>query len=378
MRLKLRELQKVANQTLMEEKAVDALREEVSRVLGPSVLTNVRLEALAENVNDRIDVLERTGRAGQASLKPAILLKFVDNPSAEVRRMIARTLPEQFLSRFKTDRDPAVRHAAARRLPAQVIKEMLQRTPRDDELRYIYHEKKRLTESGVPQPKVADGTLDIYGERLKGTVKQPAGPELSSQWYSMTAHKAISDYNHNIEGQWDEAWAHRYCASVKATSGVAVDGKKLWNEIQKQLKDRDDRTLERYSLKEVARRLRESADDAPAVSEVMDPVERLASTNMSGSEFLREAARVFSIRESVLPRSLQKYRIIEGKALEIMIPCTGRVPGRASITSLDERVLDTYVKRWNDAQLQAGEPIRIDWTPNPGSMGTISFKAELK
>jgi hypothetical protein len=374
MRLKLRELQKVVNQTLMEERTVDALRKEVSRVLGPSIFTDVKLEALAESVNDRIDVLERTGRGSQVNFKPALLLKFADNQNAEVRRMVARVIPEQFLSKFRSDRDPAVRHAAARRLPLQVIKEMMKRTPNDDELRQIYREK-MIVESGIPTPLVLDEPFDMYGKKLGDAVKQPAGPELSDQWYSMTAHKAISDYNHNIEGQWDEHWAHRFCASIKATSGVEVDGKKLWNEIQKQLKDRDDRTLERYSLKEVARRLRESFDD---VQETVDPVESLASSNLSGSEFLREAARVFSIRESTMPRALHKYRFVEGKTFELKIPCTGKIPGRRNITSLDERVLDTYVKRWNDAQTQAGEPVRIDWAPNPNAMGSISFNVELK
>ena len=374
MRLKLRELQKVVNQTLMEERNVDALREEVSRVLGPSIFTDVKLEALAESVNDRIDVLERTGRGNQVNFKPALLLKFADNQSAEVRRMVARVLPEQFLSKFKTDRDPAVRHAAARRFPTQVIKEMLKRSPNDDELRQIYREKK-IVEGGTPTPAIVSEPLDVYGKKMGDTVKQPSGPELSDQWYSMTAHKAISDYNHNIEGQWDEPWAHRFCASIKAASGVEVDGKKLWDEIQKQLNDRDERTLERYSIKEVARRLRESFDD---VQEIADPVESLATSNLSGSEFLKEAAHVFSIRESTMPRALHKYRFIEGKTFELKIPCTGKLPGRRSITSLDERVLDTYVKRWNDTQAQAGEPVRIDWSPNPNVMGSISFNVELK
>jgi hypothetical protein len=378
MRLKLRELQEVVNKTLMEERDVDALREEVSNVLGPSVVTDVKLEALAEGVNDRIDVLERTGRANRIAFKPALMLKFADSQSAEVRRMAARTLPEQFLSRFKLDRDPAVRHAVARRTSLSIVKEMARRSPNDDELQQIYRER-LVAESGVPTPKIADEPFDMYGKKLGAAVKQPAGPELSDQWYSMMAHKAISDYHHNIEGMWDEAWAHRICASMKATSGVDVDQKKLWDEIQRQLTDRDDRTLERYSLKEVARRLYESAgDEAEIWQESIDPVEELMGSSLSTSEFLREAAVIFNIQEATIPRSLQKYRFSEGHRLAMKVPCKARVPGGRGVTSLVERALDMYTKRWNEAQAQSDEPIRINWSLNPSAVGVITFKMELK
>lgn len=370
MRLKLKELKQVVDNTLAEEKAVDTLREEVSRVLGPSVDTEGKLRRLAESANDRIDVLERTGRTGNIDFKPAVLLKFANNPDPEVRRFIARVLPEQFITRFKSDKDPAVRHAVARRLPASLVKEMLHRDISDDEMHAIYREKKLVEEVELKKS-------EKYFKALKDAAAQHEGPELSDQWYSTAAHKAISDYNHNLEGQWDEYWAYRYCNSLKNAAGVDIDSKKLWGEIQKQLKARDERTLERHSLKEVARRLREEAE--PHVhTESVNPVRKLLEADLSSTEFVKQAKVLFSIRESVMPSGLRKYMVSEGHRTETMIPCNGRVPGRKEITRLDEKALDVFVKRWNDVQAQRGEPVRIDWAHNPASAGAITFNVELK
>ena len=375
MRLKLKELKQVVDNTLAEEKSVDALREEISRVLGPSVDTDVKLKRLAEGANDRIDVLERTGRAGRLDFKPAVLLKFANNTDPEVRRFVARVLPENFIAKFKLDTEPAVRHAVARRLPLAVVKEMLNRNISDDELRAIYREKK-LQESAETELK---NTQKHYA--TLNAAAQQNDDELSDQWYTSAAHKAISDYNHNLEGQWDEPWVHRYCASLRTTSNIHVDELKLWKEIQKQLKDRDDRTLERYSLKEVAKRLRENFDhDDPTVvyTEAIDPVKKLLESDLSSTEFVRQAKQIFNIRESIMPSSLRKYMVSEGRTSEIMIPCLGKVPGRRSVTRLDERALDSFVKRWNDVQHQHGEPIRINWAHNPSGPGMITFNVELK
>ena len=84
------ELKKVLKQTLAEEKAVEVLREEVTHNLGPSVVTDVKLERLAENVNDRIDVLERTGRGDNLNFRPSTVLRFAEHKNPEVRRLAAR------------------------------------------------------------------------------------------------------------------------------------------------------------------------------------------------------------------------------------------------------------------------------------------------
>jgi hypothetical protein len=367
-KITVKELQRVLKQTLAEEKAVETLREEVSQNLGPSVVVDVKLEKLAENVNDRIDVLERTGRGKVSGFKPALLLRFSEHKNPEVRRLAVRLLPERFATKFVNDKDSAVRHAAARKVPLSLVKEMLKRNPSDDELHLIYRSKS-LTESPEMSP----------GEKLLGKVKAPAAPELSDFAYHNLAKTAIRDYNSNIEGQWDEPWAARYCASIKAASGVVHDPVKLWKEIQKILNEKDDRTLERYSLKEVAQNLWENFDlDDDSLVEEVDPIFDLLESNLSSHEYVNKANQVFKIRESIMPAGLRKYRMSEGRTSDIMIPCTGRLPTGVTMNRKVERSLDRYVDSWNGVQARRGEPIRINWSSNPMSAGSFSFNVELK
>jgi hypothetical protein len=360
------ELKKVLKQTLAEEKAVEMLREEITHNLGPIVVTDVKLERLAENVNDRIDVLEHTGRGSNLNFRPSTVLRFAEHKNPEVRRLAARLLPERFAEKFVLDKDPAVRHAAARKAPIHLVKEMLRRNPSDDELHLIYRGR-TLKESAKEKS---------VGERLKGAVKSPAAPELSDFAYKNLAKTAIRDYNSNIEGQWDEPWVARYCASMKATSGVQYDPKKLWEEIQSQLKDKDDRTLERYSLKEVASRLVESCDSH--FYEEVDPLSNLLEANLSAHEYVNVANALFKIRESIMPAGLRKYRVSEGKISDIMVPCTGKLPPGTTMNSRIEKAIDLYTNNWNDIQARRGEPVKINWTPNTMSIGSFSFNVELK
>jgi hypothetical protein len=377
MHLKLKELANVAKKTITEEKITNALRKEVARVLGPSVLTDVRLERMAECANDRIDVLERTRRADDFDFRPSIVSKFMNNPSAEVRRFVARVLPEQYVARMWHDHDLSVRHAVARRLPLTKVQEMVSRDPGDDELRVIMRNK-RIQEAGITLPKVEDEPFDMYGEdRLGDAVKQGEEPEMSDQYYATLAHRLISDYSGNMEGQWEEIVAHRYCVSVKMTSGVEIDEKKLYDEIIKQLTEKDDRTLERYALKETVELLREGVEPEIFVEDV-DPVQELLSSQCSAAEYVAKANEVFHVREAAIPNSLRKYRVTEGCTGDFMVPVLAVVPGTRTISTLDEQALDRYVRSWNDKQAGHGEPIRIDWAPNPCNVGTISFKAELK
>ena len=372
MRLKLKDLKQIVDNTLAEEKTTSLLREEVSRVLGPSVITNVKLKRLAEEANDRLDVLERTGRTGRLDFKPSVMLSFAKSSEPEVRRLAARVLPEQYISQFRFDKDPAVRHAAAKRLPLPVLKEMVSKSSSDDELHTIY--QMRLHEDGIPDPKRSETNKEKYFQNLKDVSKRQIDMDLSDGWYTSTALKAIRDYQRNIEGQWDEAWVNRYCSSLRSPNGVEVDPVKLWKEIQRQLKTHDDFIMQKFSLKEVATALR---DSEPYVESV-DPVAELLESNACNSEYVERAKQIFSIRESFVPPGIKKYLSNVGVMTETKIPCIGKVPHRAEISRLDERALDTFVKKWNDVQAQRGEPIRISWSPSPSAMGAITFNAELK
>ena len=112
--------------------------------------------------------------------------------------------------------------------------------------------------------------------------------------------------------------------------------------------------------------------------EESDPVQDLIESDLSSIEYVNKANSVFRIKESIMPPGIKKYRVTEGNRTELRLPCKGSIPNGKSITRLEEKALDMYVRRWNDVQAQRGEPVRINWTPNPSNANTFTFSAELK
>ncbi len=385
MRLKLDTLQKVVKRAIDDEKQVALLRTEISRVLGPVVLIEGKIEDVVAEANDRIDVLERTGRATRLNFQSSVMTRFLDHTHPEVRKFAARVVPERYLSRMSGDRNSGVRAAVARRLPIGAVREMLKRFPGDDAIRNVYKQK-RIAEAGLPAPKVQDEPFDMYGEeRLGDAVKQDEGPELSETWYRDKAESFIQDYGKNIEAGWEELMTHRYASSVKATSGVELDEGKLLKAIKELMKEREERVLERDALKETLTWLRGSEKRSlmseaamPIISEETDPVRDLVESNLTPSGFIDEAHKLFRIREATMPASHRKYRLGESGAQSTLVPVIGRLPHREGFRAIDERALDTYCKHWNDRQQLNGEPLRLEWSTHPDEVGKVSFSAILR
>jgi|SRR6478736_569401 len=387
MRVRLRELQKIVNQALDEERRVDSLRTEINRVLGPAVIAEGRVEQVAEAANDRIDVLERTGRSSRLDFKPSVMVRWLDHSSPEVRKFAARVVPEKFLAKMVTDKDGTVRATAARRLPIGAVREMLKRFPKDDQIRVIYKEK-RLAEAGLAKPEVVPMGHDPAedAERLGDAVKQGEGPELSEAWYNQRAIKFMQDYGGNIEDAWEELAARRYASSVKATSGVEIDEAKLLKAIKELIKEREDRAMERSALKETLEWLRgqdehETLSEAvamPLISLEIDPIRELLEGGLSPSTYISQANSLFRIREAIVPKGIRKHRLGESNAQSSMMPVIGYLPHRSGFRALDERALDTYCKHWSERQALQGEPLRLEWSNHPDDVNKISFNAILR
>ena len=374
MHLSLKELHRVVEKTRAFESAVDVLREEITRVLGPSVDTKVKLAQLAEHANYRLDVLQHTGKRAPDAWHPSILLKFADDSSEEVRRFVSRALPERFMGRFIDDKSPLVRHAVAGRIPLTEARMMLRRYSYDDQLQCIV--ESRLDEAGMADPepvKPRDST-----HRMSKSPTEEL--ELSDQWYETLAHQFIADYGGNLEGQWEHAVVHRYCASVKATSGVEVDEKKLYDAIIDQLKEKDDRTIERYSLKEVACGLRRFADNSIAEvedAERVDPAEELLESHVSSMAFIARVVEMYAVKHAPVSGAVGRYMLNEGAHESADVPNSARAP-MGALRNIDECVLDEFIRRWNETQARNGEPICIRWSTSPSDTGAIAFKASLR
>lgn len=386
MRLNLGALQRVVKSTIDEGKAIDVLKEEINRVFGPTVITEGKIENVAMAANDWLDVLDRTGRSRRLKFKPAATVSFLDYSHPEVRKFAARVVPEKFLSKMISDKNPEVRAAVASRVPLNAVREMIKRFPNDDQLRSILRTRK-LHEAGLPKPEVQPmGHDPVDGKERQGdVVRTQPGPELSEAWYHDHAMRFLDDYGHNIEYAWEELAVRRFCSSVKATSGVEIDEAKLLKSIKSLIKDKEDMAMERNALKETLGWLesQEEQEDLreglmPEISEDVDPVQGLFESDLSAEQFMQRAARLFSIQESMLPLGIRKYRLGEGNARQVLVPCIGMLPHDHGFRSIDERALDSFCEHWSRKQALAGEPLRLEWANHPSNVNKISFSCSLK
>jgi hypothetical protein len=386
MRLNLGSLQRVVKLTIDEGKAVEALKEEIGRVFGPTVITEGKIENVAMAANDWLDVLDRTGRSRRLEFKPAATVSFLEYAHPEVRKFAARVVPEKFLSKMINDKNPEVRAAVAGRVPLDVVREMMKRFPSDDQLRSILRTRK-LTEAGMPKPEVKPMGHDHAQDKKRqgDAVRTQPGPELSEAWYDEKASEMIHQYGRNIEYAWEEKAVNRYCSSVKATSGVEIDESKLLKSIKGLIKEKEDDTMERNSLKETLSWLASQEEKEnlteglmPDISEDTDPVQDLVEGGLSSDQFLKTGSVLFSIQESMLPLGIRKYRLGEGNMRQVLVPCIGMLPHRGGFRAIDERALDAFCEHWSRKQALAGEPLVLAWTNHPQDFNKISFNCSLK
>lgn len=381
MQLKLKELQRVVKRTIKEERSHNALRDELCKVLGPSILGSDKFSRIAELANERLDYLEAIGApVHREDFKISTLAEAVNNDSPHVRKLAARLLPVRMAAPLLNDKSSIVRCAAARRLPFELVRESVRQYPNDDQLRTIARAKK-LDEAGLPTPKEQEPHLDIYGEEPLGDAVKTQHPlkDMPDTWYERLARKLCKEYGSNLEGQWEETLATRVAASHLSV-GVVIDRNKLLKAIYDCIEEREEAVLGEGSLSAIRQRLlREShLDEAamPVIDESIDPVVELLESNVSSSEYISRAERLFVVRKSTVPAGIKKYRLGEGHNFETQIPVKGRIPGTYSVAT--ERALDKYVESWNSVQARAGEPYRLMWSPHPAETNVVSFQLELK
>lgn len=382
MQLRLEELQQVVKRTVKEEKSNAMIRDDLRRVLGPSVEVPGALDRVAEVANEQLDFLESTGRfPRQGAFRLSALKEAASHKSPNVRKLAARLLPERMATCMASDPSSKVRCAAANRLSYSQIKESIKRYPGDDQLRTIVRSKK-LHEAGVPNPKPADEPFDMYGEEPLGdAVKTRTGMDVPDTWYDRTARKLCGEYGNNLEGQWEEVLATRVVASHYSTTGVKLDREKLLKAIYDCIKEREDAVIGEGSLKSLAARLLKESylDEAtmPIIEENHDPIADLLESDSSTSEYVSRAEDLFAVKKSTIPAGIKKYRMGEGLH-ETQIPVKGRIPGLGQVTPTVEKALDRYVDSWNKQQAMSGEPYKLSWGPNGAGVDLIGFNLELK
>jgi hypothetical protein len=374
MSLRLKELQKVANNVMKRERSLETLQEELKRALGPTLLASRDLNRLAENANDRLDVLEASGKS-HGRVGTSLLLKFADSDSPEVRKLVVRLLPENFLRVFMQDSNPEVRFALAKRLPRNMLKEMRRSFPYDEGLKSLL-DSRQLHEAGLPAPEVIEGEFDMYGEEPLGSVFDADELDLSDAWYETAARKIVKMYGDNLEGQWEEISVKRFVDS-QASFGVEVDQQKLLDIVYDILSEREEDVIGESSLLSLAARLRhDDTEVMPTLSEKTDEVKSLVSAGYTTSEYIQNFEKLFAVKHVTSPNPAKKT-LREG-AESVKHPYSAKLPN--SVTrNVDERAVETYVTAWNTREtIKGGRNYKLAWSHDPSTINMVNFHLELK
>lgn len=384
MQLNLNRLRRKIKRAVDEEKNVESFRSEVTKVFGPIIDVNVRLEELAKNVNDRILVLERTGRDSNFKFNSSLLFQFHKNSDPEVRKLCAKLLPEHLARKLINDRNFGVRAILASRLSLSEAKKLVRRNINDYESRRILKERQEKEKT----------------TRLGDAVKQNNSLELSDVWYETQAYRFLQDYgqlNHDEAGRaldfnWEESVVSSFCRHTKATSGVEIDHDKLFKALRDIITAREDKVLKnegKISLKALAQSLRDEHKQdlinetkiMPCISESTDPIQELLENYYeSGSIDFDSINSLFKIKFAKIPVELGKYKLGESidKTGYTKVPMKGQLPNCRNFCESSEKVLDLYVESWNRRKKLSGEPVRLTWEVDPCKLGSFGFSATLK
>jgi hypothetical protein len=354
MRLKLSDLQQVVKETLQEKKHSDAFCDEIKKVFGPSVIVGNTLGSLVEAANEHLDVLEYKGHLDTVHFSDKVALGMVNHESADVRKFVARILPESVASSLLLDRNASVRIAAAKKSSAKMIKEALRKFPNDVALNDLFEEKKKDKVSA-----------------LEAAASSKDEDMLSEEWYDGVARKLIQDYGRTLDTTWKTSAVKQYCSSVRASTRVNVDAVKLMQKMDSLLSTYDQARAKELGINESLQRLISESEIAE------DPIDDIIGESLSPKEFIDRCNEVFNIRYATLPPGIMKYKIREGLSLN-KIPVSCMLTHNSSPRRIDEIALDTFVDHWNDKQKMMGEPFKLSWDNHPESMNKITFKVELK
>jgi len=363
MSLKVSQLQEIATGIKKQQTLLETLKSEVSHVLGQHISISQGLEEACYQVNDILDAMKIKGDLTEVQFKTSLGKKLLESQSSEARRLATRTLPRNLITNLRFDSDRSVRIEACRRLPKDLVFEVAENYPRDFELKYIAEQKK----------KEADSHLHMYDEKRLGSAAKPEfQSELSDVWYRDIAAKFLQDYGTNIEYQWEEILINRFVASLKDSTRVLVDKQRLYDSLMELIKEKEDNALLKDEQKHIRKlvKMRENRE----IEDVSDTFNSLLRSEASQAQFVSMVNEAFKVKKSSLPPGIRKYA---SSPENVQLPTKATIPG-GKITSLVERVLDTYVSKWNEYQALKGEPIKISWYEDPSGEGKVGFSAELR
>ena len=365
MRLRLSELREVAKKTMDDRQTSEKLVSEIKRVFGARVDVGTGVNEVTECANYILDAMEQRGEALNKSFDQKILIAAKTHHDPEVRRLSARLLPLSEAKSMIKDEDSSVRHTVARRLPSRIVLEAIRTYGDDDELNLIYQSKK-ITEAA---------SKDVELKWTGDSIKQQDYPELSEGFYDILARQFINDYGLTWQQNWPLA-VKRYVSSVKATSGVDVDGKKLYEAIMS-LYDQREEEIEDKTKSQLRETIEYLSTQMEDLDESVDVVDELLRSNLGATDFIDRVYDVYAVKESYLPPAIKKYRLGENEGVVTLIPQRARTPHGKAMNERDEKVLDRFVEAWNKRQALASEPLKLEWYISPMDAASVGFTIKL-
>ena len=362
MSLSIGQLKEVAHGVIRNQKLLNALVSEARASFGPVISSDTTLIRACSEILDRSDLMEARGTDGNIRFRTSTLKKLLETRVPIARLLATRFLPLNLIKDLAFDKDPDVRYEACRRLPATLVNEVSGIYPSDYGVKMLLEKKEK---------EVKDQHLHMYDKERLGKAANPERQaDFSDLWYNTLAYKAVQEYGGNIEGQWEEPFVQRYCASYKATNGVELDSEKLYKSIMNALEKRADDAMTQGELKRLEKlhRMRESKEATPISLD-----ERLAEA-LASPDRLNAIGQLFLVREAAIPSGLRKYTVTSGV---FHVPMKATVPG-GKLTYAVERALDAYVNAWNSRQEMLGENVKLSWSPDPGSLKNVCFHVVVK
>jgi hypothetical protein len=171
----------------------------------------------------------------------------------------------------------------------------------------------------------------------------------------------------------------RYVSSVRATSGIVIDEKKLRKALADLREEVEDAVLDEAfdPVHTTTSYLRSRSVAETPVLQILDErgdaVDELERSKVRGTALIERANSVFRIREMTAPAALRKQ--VGSTALRV--PATGRIPTGRAPRALDERVLDAFVRAWNSRSRAQGNMVAIEWNPSQHDPAGVCFSAVL-
>jgi hypothetical protein len=374
MALRIEQLKKTLAEAKQEAAAWKVLCEQLKVVLGPTFNPGGKIQLVAEDADHRLESLSRKGRTVNGAVPQKYLAPFVNHPSFQIRKVITRLVevgsPEQF--KYLKDISPVVRSVAAQTAPLHALNEAIKKFPGDENMLAI--QKSRTLNEHV----------HLVGLDMPDLEEKPASAptkdDLSDVFYHTLALKLHNDYGSDIEQSWQKTVVKNYCRSVWNTSHMYVDPQRLEKALQNVLSDREEVALNlpRVSLREVAQKLIGESTVLEVVDDAVDERKELFA-EMSDTQFMSQFSKLYSIRESTIPKSLRKYMLSEGlDSVDIVVPMKGKSPTGKSLDRSDEKILDRFVEAWNSYHTMLGEPLVLNWSHDVLDASRVSFHVVLK